>query len=311
MRAFMVPEFGATGSIGERPTPEPAEGQVLIRVRAASVNAMDPVFRAGWFKDYMEHRLPLTPGLDYAGTVEAVGRGVEDSAIGDEVFGAVAKPYAGEGSFAEYVTVNASRAAKRPADLPVEVAAALPTAGGTALAVVDALAAAEGDRIAIIGAAGGVGAFAVQLAAQRGYRVIAVTRGDQADFVRGLGAADVVDYTAGDIAEQLRALAPEGLAGIADLFHEAEHAAPLAALVRPGGAIVSPIANGIDQALAGGAVAGRYVLADVGRAGELGAMAASGSLTVRVETLPLDLAAEALDRQAMKAVHGKLVLLVA
>src|SRR5271157_960875 len=170
MRAFIVSEFGNPGSVGERPKPEPIEGQILVRVKAAGVNAMDPIFRAGYAKDFMEHRFPLTPGLDYAGTVEAVGPGVAGIAVGDEVFGAVGKMFAGEGSFAEYVTGAAALAARRPAGVGPELAAALPTAGGTALAAVDALDAHAGDTIAVIGAAGGVGGLATQLAASRGLR---------------------------------------------------------------------------------------------------------------------------------------------
>ena len=92
MRAFIVNQFGEAGSVGERPKPEAGDGQLLVRVRAAGVNAFDPVVRAGFLKDFMEHRFPLTPGLDYAGTVEALGPGVSGFAVGDEVFGAVGKP---------------------------------------------------------------------------------------------------------------------------------------------------------------------------------------------------------------------------
>jgi len=101
MRAFIVPEFGDAGSVGERPKPEPEAGQLLVRVKAAGVNAMDPIYRAGYAQTFMEHRLPLIPGVDYAGTVESVGPGVEGFSTGDEVFGVVGKSYAGEGSFAE------------------------------------------------------------------------------------------------------------------------------------------------------------------------------------------------------------------
>src|SRR5690242_924074 len=101
MRAFVVNAFGEPGEIGERPMPEPGDGQLLVRVRAAGVNAMDPIIRAGFAKDFMEHRFPLTPGFDYAGIVKAIGPGVTGFAVGDEVFGSVGKPFAGEGSFAE------------------------------------------------------------------------------------------------------------------------------------------------------------------------------------------------------------------
>lgn len=309
MRAFIVSDFGEAGSVGERPTPEPQTGELLVRVRAAGVNAMDPVFRAGWFKEYMEHRLPLTPGLDYAGTVVEIGQGVSGFAVGDEVFGAVGKPHAGDGSFAEFATVSAAQAAKRPASLTPEQAAALPTAAGTALAAVDALGASAGDTVAIVGAGGGVGSFAVELAARRGLRVIAVTRGENEAYVRTLGAADVADYTTtDDEVELLRSKASDGLAGVIDLFHDAAGAAPFAAVVRPGGVVVSPIATGLDQALADSPVRGVVVRAATDRAGELAELAASGQLTVPIEVLPFEQTGEAIDRQASKMVRGKLVL---
>lgn len=310
MRAFIIEQFGEQGEVGERPTPEPSEGEILVRVRAASVNAMDPVMRAGFARDWMEHRLPLTPGLDYAGTVESVGPGVTGFAPGDEVFGPVGKPYLGEGAFAEYVTASAAVAAKRPASLPAEQAAALPHAGGAALAAVDAIGAGEGDSIAIVGAGGGVGGLATQLAASRGLRVIAVTKGANAEYVRELGASDVVDYTAGDIVEQLLAREPGGVAGIIDLYHDAQGAAPLAAAVRPGGHIASGIAMGIEQALAGQPVSGQVFRGAWDRVAELGDLAATGKLRVDVEVLPLERAAEALDRQLSRQVRGKQVLAV-
>jgi len=310
MRAFMVPEFGAAGGVGERAIPEPAEGEILVKVRAASVNAMDPVYRSGAFKDYMEHRLPLTPGIDYAGTVTAVGPGVTGVAVGDEVFGEVGKPYVGEGSFAEYVTVASRLATPRPSSVSPEQAAALPRAGSTALGAIDAVGGAAGDHIAIIGAAGGVGSLAVQIATHRGLRVIAVTTREHADFVRGLGAAEVIDREAGDTLEQLQAVAPDGLAGIVDLSDDAAGAAALAPAVRAGGRIVGPRARGIEEILGDGPVTGRAVTFAPERAGELAALAADGALTVPVEVLPLEEAADAIDRQASRQVRGKLVLAI-
>ena len=310
MRAFIVEAFGEPGGVGERAKPEPGTGEILVRVKAAGVNAMDPVVRAGYAKDMLEHRFPLTPGLDYAGTVEALGPEVTGLSVGDEVFGAVGKSYFGEGTFAEYVTASAALAAKRPDPLPIEAAAALPTAAGTALAAIDALDAKPGDTIAIVGAAGGVGAFATQLAAQRGLRVIGLTSSANADAVRRLGAAEVLDYAATDLVARLKAIAPGGLDGIIDLYHDAESAAPLAAAIKPGGRLVSPIAYGLDQALASGPVSGHIVRAATDRVAEIGGLAASGALLVELEVLPLDHAAEALDRQASRQVHGKLVLAI-
>jgi NADPH:quinone reductase-like Zn-dependent oxidoreductase len=269
---------------------------------------MDAILRAGFAKDFLEHRFPLTVGLDYAGTVEAVGDGVEGFAPGDEVFGAVGKPYFGEGSFAEFFTVNAALAAHRPAGLSAEAAAALPTAAGTALAAIDALDAQPGDTIAVVGAAGGVGGYAVRLGAERGLRVIAVTRREHAEYVHRLGATDVVDYTSGDVTAQLQGLAGEGLAGIVDVFHDAKGLLELAPAVRPGGRVVSPAAMGLDAAFEGKAVVGQSVRAATDRAGELGELAAKGALDVDIEVLPLDHAAEAVHRQSTRGNRGKLVL---
>jgi NADPH:quinone reductase-like Zn-dependent oxidoreductase len=311
MRAFIVPEFGQSGSIDQQPVPQPAEGQVLVRVRAAGVNAADVMVRAGYLKDYMEHRFPLIPGRDFAGTIEAVGPGVTEFAPGDEVFGTTDKPYQGEGSFAEYATAFAQNIARRPEGLSVEQAAALPVAGGTALAALDALGANEGDTIAVVGAAGGVGSFVTGLAAARGLKVVAVTKAANAEYVRGLGATDVVDYTAGDVVSQLQEKHPEGLAGVIDLFNDAQGAAALAAIVRPGGRVVSTIAMGIDQVLADQPVTGQLVQAAVDRAAELAEMAAAGRIRAEVEVVPLERAADALDRQMGKQVRGKQVLAIA
>jgi NADPH:quinone reductase len=310
MRALIVDKFGEAGTVGEKPRPEPEDGELLVRVRAAGVNAMDAIVRAGFAKDFMEHRFPLTLGLDYAGTVEVVGTGVEGFSTGDDVFGAVGKPYFGGGSFAEYVTVNAALAVHRPSGLSPEAAAAIPTAGTTALAAVDALEATPGQTIAVVGAAGGVGGFAVQLAALRGLKVVAVTRPEHAAFVRDLGASDLVDYTRGDVTEQLRSLVPDGLSGIVDVFHDAQGLIALVPAVKPGGRIATPSAMGAEQAFEGQPVTVRYVRAALGRTGELGRLAAEGSLKVPFETMPLEQAPEAVHRQSMRGNRGKLVLTV-
>ena len=158
MRAFIVPPFGEVGSVGERPKPEPEPGQLLVKVRAAGVNAMDPIIRGGFAKDYMEHRLPLTLGLDYAGTVRggrarcrgicARGRGVRRR-----------RQALLRRRQLRRVRDGQRRACRPPppAGLAPEVAAALPLAGGTTIAAIDALGASPGDTIAVVGAGGGVG----------------------------------------------------------------------------------------------------------------------------------------------------------
>src|SRR5206468_75354 len=208
MKAFAIDEFGQPGSLHDVPVPEPADGQVRVRVAAAGLNPFDNAVVQGYLKDRMEHRFPLVPGMDGSGTVEAVGPGVSDWAVGDEVFGSVGKPYLGEGTLAELTTVSAGTIARKPSSLEHATAAAIPTAGVTALNMADALGIGEGQTVVAIGATGGVGSYLVQLAAKRGARVVAVCSGDNAEYARRLGASDVVDYTAEDIAEAVRSRYP-------------------------------------------------------------------------------------------------------
>jgi NADPH:quinone reductase-like Zn-dependent oxidoreductase len=182
--------------------PEPREGEVLLRVRAASVNPVDwHLVRGEPFLLRLMNgvRAPRhgDVGFDVAGVVEAAGPGVTGLAPGDEVFGR------GNGSFAELTRAQAVRVARKPAAMTFEQAATLPIAGGTALhALVTHGGLKAGERVLIIGAGGGVGSFAVQIAKALGADVTAVCSGDKADFVRALGADHVVDYTREDVTKR-------------------------------------------------------------------------------------------------------------
>src|SRR2546427_6493777 len=133
MRAYAIDEFGRPGSIRDLPTPEPAEGEVLLRVRAAGVNAFDAAVVNGYAKDFMEHRFPLIPGVDASGIIEAVGPGAQGHAPGEDVYGVSQKPFQGEGSFAEFLTTPADALAPKPSRVDHAAAAALPVAALTAL----------------------------------------------------------------------------------------------------------------------------------------------------------------------------------
>lgn len=311
MRAFAVRRFGEAGSVEELPKPEAQDGEVLVHVRAAGVNAMDPILTTGMYQEMMEHRLPLIPGLDFSGTVEAVGSGVQGLRVGDEVFGHSTKPYFGEGTFAEFVATPTAGLARKPASLSHTDAAALPLAGTAAMALVDAVHLRSGETVVIVGAGGGVGSYATQLAARTGARVIAVTRSDYADHVRGLGAAEVIDYTAGDVAEQIRGVAPDGVDAIIDLHSDRDTLLGLAATARPGGRIVSPLHAVDADALTERGLTGSNVNAATERVGELGDLAASGQLRVPVtRTFTLSETNDALAEQASHQSRGKLVIVI-
>ena len=309
MRAFTVPEFNAAGTITERPRPEPGPGEILVRVKAAGVNPMDTVVVGGWMAGMMEHRLPLVPGFDYAGTVEAIGGGVTNVAVGDDVFGGVGKMVFGEGSWAEYVTANAALAQRIPAGLSPAQAAAIPLAGGTALALVDAVDAGPDRTILVVGASGGAGSFAVQLAARAGAAVIAGTRPDKAEYVRSLGVSEVLD-SAGDVVAQVRALRPDGVHALIDTYHDAGGLRALAAIVKPGGWIATPRAQGAETALADLPVRVAVVSAALARVGELADLVARGEVRVAVERVPLEDAGRALAAIGSAGVRGKQVITI-
>jgi NADPH:quinone reductase-like Zn-dependent oxidoreductase len=314
MRAFAVDGFGAPGSLHEIPTPDPGEGEVRIRVHAAGVNVMDPIFIAGWMKDYMEHRFPFIPGIDVSGVVEAVGPGVDSFALGDEVYGVSARPFVGAGTFAEQAVMPASGLARKPADLSHADAAALPHVALTALAVLDAAAPAPGQVIVLVGAAGGVGTIVSQLAAARGASVVGVTSAGSAAQTRQFGAAETIDYTAGDVAGQITARFPDGVDTLIDLHSDADELAAYASTVRSGGIVVTP--RGPAGAAAPGIEQRGVRFANVNRVAptrlvEISTAIAEGQLRVPpVTTFPLEAAADALAEMAAGHVRGKLVVVV-
>jgi NADPH2:quinone reductase len=129
MRAYAIDELGQPGSVRDLPIPEPAEGQVRIRVAAAGLNPFDNAVVHGYLQGRMEHRFPLVPGMDASGTVEAVGEGVAEWAMGDEVFGSVGKAYLGEGTLAEFATMSEGTVARKLRTIGHPAAAATPVAG--------------------------------------------------------------------------------------------------------------------------------------------------------------------------------------
>jgi NADPH:quinone reductase len=310
MRAFVIDQFSEKGSVREVPTPEPQEGELLIRVRAAGLNAFDVAVVNGFAKDYMEHRFPLIPGLDFSGVIEAVGPGADGHSPGDEVYGIVQKPFIGAGTFAESVTAPAEGATLKPALLDHPGAAALPTAALTALSAIETIDPRDGQIVLVIGATGGVGSYATQLAANRGARVAAVTRGEHADYARSLGASDVIDYTAGDLVDLLRSRYPGGLDAVVDLHGDAALVTSVAQLVRPGGRVVSA-AGAVDGAAIEklGLKGGNVNRAGLERLSELTRLVEEGELRLpAIRAYPLDQAADALAEQASRHVRGKIVL---
>jgi NADPH:quinone reductase-like Zn-dependent oxidoreductase len=295
------------------PTPEIGSGEVLIRVRAAGVNPFDWKVADGELIDELEHRFPLILGFDAAGVVERVGADVTELAEGDEVYGYLFKPAIGGGAYAEYVTAPAAIVAKKPETLRFTEAAALPVPGLTAMDLVDAVDPKEGGTVLIVGATGGVGSYAVQLATRRGARVIATARQANEAFARELGASESVDHTKGDLLNAVRIAHPHGIDAIIDVVSERDGLGRLAELVKEGGRIASSVYAADVESLAqrGIKATNAGVHPDARRLEELSRMVDAGELTVRLErTFPLERAPEALDESRTGHVRGKIVLLV-
>ncbi|GEP07178.1 quinone oxidoreductase [Methylobacterium oxalidis] len=203
MMAWRVHAFGppTVMTFESVPRPDPGEGEVLVRVHAAGVGPWDGWVRAG--RSVLPQPLPLTPGSDLSGTVEAVGPGVTGFAAGDEVFGVTNPRFVG--AYAEYAVASAAMLAGKPRSLTHVQAASVPVIAVTAWqGLFEQAQLQSGQTVLIHGAAGNVGAYAVQLARRAGLHTIVTAGGDDLAYVRSLGAEQVVDYRAQRFEDEVR-----------------------------------------------------------------------------------------------------------
>ncbi|MFC9896620.1 NADP-dependent oxidoreductase [Nocardia sp. NPDC127579] len=310
MLAVTVSEWGAPEVLRtERiARPEPGLTEILVRVHAAGVNPVDWKTRAsGAVITWGE--TPIV-GWDVSGTVEAVGAGVTLFQPGDEVYGMPAFPHQA-GAYAEYVVAPARQFAPKPETLSHVEAAALPLAGLTAWqSLVDTADVRAGQRVLIHAAAGGVGHLAVQIAKARGAYVIATARADKHEFLRSLGADEVIDYTAVDFATAIGEIDV-----VLDAFGGDYGVRSLPVLKRGGYLVVLPSGEDLppaEDAQALGVRIGWNVVEPDGHGlRELAALVASGQLRVRIDTvLPLADAAKAHAYGELGRTTGKIVLQV-
>jgi NADPH2:quinone reductase len=253
MKALALESFDAPPRVIDVPQPGSASGEVLVRVHAASVNAYDVGVAAGFMKDFMSYEFPAVIGNDVTGTVESVGDEVEGYSVGDRIFGMMGtKGAIHDGSFAELANPQAGSLAAAPADLSDQDAGSLGVAGTTAMSAVEAVDPGEGALVLIVGATGGVGSFATQLAAFRGAHVIASVRPGDEDFIMGLGAAETVDYT-GDIVAAIRERYPDGIDAVIDAVNrDPDSFSALAGVVRDGGRATSVVGGAGESSQIGG-----------------------------------------------------------
>jgi NADPH:quinone reductase-like Zn-dependent oxidoreductase len=311
MRAFLLTSLDAPPALGDDlPAPAPADGEVLVRVHASSVNPVDAAVAGGMLSGMVEHEFPIVLGRDYAGVVEQVGAGVTRWAAGDEVFGFIrhANPTVHDGAWAELIVVpEDDTIARKPAGLDLATAGAAPLVGITALAAIDALELSAGDSVLVVGATGGVGSFAVQLAAAAGATVIAPARPEDEEFLRGLGVGERIDRD-GDVAAAVRERHPDGADALLDLVSYGTDAFDVfAAALKPGGRGASPVGAAGDRPARTNVMA----MPTPENLERLAGLLDDGTLKVPVQrTYDLDQAGEALQALGTHK-QGKLALRIA
>jgi NADPH:quinone reductase-like Zn-dependent oxidoreductase len=203
MKAFVVERYGKDGlRAADVPEPDVGDGDLLVKVRAASVNPLDKMVRNGEFKRLLKYRTPFVLGHDCAGVVTRVGAAVRDFRVGDEVY---ARPRDLRiGTFAQYIAIDQADVAPKPASLTPQEAAAAPLVSLAAWqALVDRAHTQRGQKVLVHAGSGGLGSTVIQLAKHLGATVATTASGENAELVRGLGADLVVDYRTQDFAEVL------------------------------------------------------------------------------------------------------------
>jgi NADPH:quinone reductase len=310
MRAFAIRSFGEPPSVHDLPVPA-ADGTVLIRVRFAGVNPLDSnlLGRLTASSSY-----PFVVGIDFAGVAERVPAGDHGLQAGDRVFG-MARTH---GSYAEYTAAAPGATLEPVARIPDGVtddqAAALPIPATTALRTIDLLEVTAGQQVVVMGATGGVGGYAVQMARSRGAHVIATVRGD-ADEARRLGAEEVYDSQAGDVIAALRAAHPDGVDAVLDLVNGPDAIRRDAEVIRPAGRLVSTIFAADEgwfaqrQITAHNHASSANPLISPQGLVTVAQMLADGTITARIRsTVGLDAAGQILDELRHGGLRGKAVI---
>jgi NADPH:quinone reductase-like Zn-dependent oxidoreductase len=306
MKAVYIERHGGPEELrfGDLPDPVAKRGEVVVDIHAASVNGADWKVRTG--ESYPQTKFPYVLGRDFSGVVSAVGEGVTDLRVGDEVFAVC--DVGQEGAYAEKIAIKAAIVARKPASIAHVDAAALALAGLTALvAVEDTLKLRDGETILIQGGAGGVASIAIQLAKHIGARAIATASAGNHAYVRGLGADEVVDYAAQDFTK-----AVSGCDAVFDTVG-GDVAMRSFAVLKPGGRAAfiasgaqAPKPNRADvQALRPNVARDRPHLE------RIAALVASGAVRVpEVTRFPLSQAIAAHKLSQGRHLRGKLVLVV-
>jgi NADPH:quinone reductase-like Zn-dependent oxidoreductase len=312
-KAAYYTEFGGIDKIqvGQLDLPELGAGDVQLLVKAAGINPVDAVVREGKFAQVIPSAFPTVPGWDVCGIVERCGPGTTRLAVGSEVYGYVRQSVVQHGTFAERIVVPEQYLTHSPEKLSWVEAGGLPLVGLTAYqAVIKAGQLKAGETVLILGASGGVGGSAIQLAKAIGARVIAVASAENAEHMTKLGADVTIDYKADSVAEMVKKLVPEGV----DLLFDAISGDTLTqclTTLKPNGRLISVLNDGKALALPAGVhfqhVMTQPSLPDLDHLREL---ADAGKLTVPIAaTFSLDDIKKAFEQIESHHTTGKVVII--
>jgi NADPH:quinone reductase len=314
MLALRYHSIGDLAGLGleDIPIPVPAAGEVLVRIRAASLNPVDWKVATGSFRLLVRGGVPRTMGSDFAGEVTAIGSGVTTFAPGDRVFGFIDPFRRTGGTFAEFAAVPAEYAHRLPDELGYGNAAALACVGPTAVTLCNLGHVGTGSKVLVNGASGGVGHMAVQVARARGAQVTAAVSAARHDFVRSLGAHSCIDYRTEPMDRW-----PDDFDAVLDCVPNIPRAVQRRLLRRrghyvttvPGAAtfVLDPLTNrcgGVQRH-------GVMLKPDTGALNEVLGYVAQGQLRCAIEReFPLQLARDAIERSRSGRVQGKIVLII-
>lgn len=251
MKAVVIREFGDRSKMIFTDVAQPMtlEGEVLIKIKASGVNPVDCKIREGLLKNAFQHKFPLILGWEMSGIIEEVGYGARRFQKGDEVYAYTRRPLIQNGTYAEYIVIPQSYVTLKPKNLSFEEAACVPLAGLTAYqSLYEKAKVKDGDSVLILGASGGVGSFAVQLAKLTGAKVTGVASFKNEGYINTLGADNFVDYVKDNWTESALKLEPEKYDVVFDCVG-GETLLKAHELVKKGGKLISIAGQGFKKLL--------------------------------------------------------------
>ncbi len=310
MKAVQINRYGGADvlEIKNIPAPTPKAEQVLVEVRAAGINPFDTKLLSGAYQKMIPLQFPVTYGGDFAGVITAVATGVKDFKVGDKVYGTAIVLSGGSGAYAEYASASVAKIAVKPRQFSFEEAAALPVAGISAMqAIAEHFKLQKGQKILIHGGAGGIGHMAIQLAKTVGAHVITTVSGDDFEFVKGLGADEVIDYKTQKFEELVHDIDAVFDTVGGETTHKSFH------VLKHGGVLVSMlgVADAEHAKEHGITAIGQQTQTDTAHLQHLAEIVDNGNLKVHIDkTVPLDQVKDAYTHLASGHPRGKVVIKV-